>query len=190
MIDEVNDFRVKADVTIEHGQSNVTLARDIVDRSREHLQQALEFVQADGYSALQRALERSDEFGQQNKQMSEISQEARHLANAWVSSVTRPLETFRVANQGVTINVFCRHEKMADMISQIAEKSENISTEAYKIAKDAVKRQRNTTDELENLKSEIGRMEDRVNTIKAAAEDAQNSADQAGRHFIANNTKI
>ncbi|KAK6627638.1 hypothetical protein RUM44_010117 [Polyplax serrata] len=136
MIDEVNDFRVKADVTIEHGQSNVTLARDIVDRSREHLQQALEFVQADGYSALQRALERSDEFGQQNKQMSEISQEARHLANA--------------------------HEKMADMISQIAEKSENISTEAYKIAKDAVKRQRNTTDELENLKSEIGRMEDRA----------------------------
>ena len=64
------------------------------------------------------------------------------------------------------------------MISQIAEKSENISTEAYQISKDAVKRQRNTTDELENFKSEIGRMEDRVNAIKAAAEDAQNSADQ------------
>lgn len=81
MIDEVNDFRMKANRTIEHGQSNVTLARDIVDMARKHLQQALEFVQTDGYSALQRALERSDEFGQQNKQMSEISKEARHLAN-------------------------------------------------------------------------------------------------------------
>lgn len=81
MIDELDIYRNKADVTIEHAQSNVTLAREVVDRTREHLQQATEFVQSDGYSALQRALERSDEFGQQNKQMSEISQEARHLAN-------------------------------------------------------------------------------------------------------------
>lgn len=79
-ITEVNDHRVRADVAIDQGHGNKTLAEEAAQRAREELQKALEDLQTEGASALQRAMEKSDQFGQQNKQMSEISQEARYLA--------------------------------------------------------------------------------------------------------------
>lgn len=89
-----------------------------------------------------------------------------------------------LAYHAVILLLNYRHEKLADLIEQTAEKSENLSTEAYKISKEAVKKQRNTTDELDKLKSEIGLMEGKINAIRAAAEDAQNSADQVTIQII------
>lgn len=45
-----------------------------------NFQVALDYLQTDGAAALQNALQRSEEFGQQSEQMSQIAREARLLA--------------------------------------------------------------------------------------------------------------
>lgn len=80
MIDELENYGKKANMSIEHGQSNVTLAIDSVQRAKEQLDHASEYLQTDGTVALQKAMVKSDEFGDQNKQMAAISQEARNIA--------------------------------------------------------------------------------------------------------------
>jgi len=44
----------------------------------------MDYVQTDGSAALKKAMERSEEFGQQSSKMSEIAREARALAEKWV----------------------------------------------------------------------------------------------------------
>jgi len=44
------------------------------------LQDTMDYVQTDGAAALKKAMERSEEFGQQSSKMSEIAREARALA--------------------------------------------------------------------------------------------------------------
>jgi len=74
------ELRVAAVRGVEYGSSNVSMAEAAAEKARTHLNYALEYLRTEGSAALTRALSRSDEFGQQNKRMSEISQEARMLA--------------------------------------------------------------------------------------------------------------
>lgn len=74
-------LRQQADNSVKLGASNTTLAQATAERARNEIQKALEFLRTEGAAALSRALNRSDQFGQQNKHISEISQEARYLAS-------------------------------------------------------------------------------------------------------------
>lgn len=78
---KAEQLRVEADRGVDQGASNVTMAEDATERARIQLMHALEFLRTEGSAALVRALNRSDQFGQQNKHISEISQEARQLAS-------------------------------------------------------------------------------------------------------------
>lgn len=79
------------------------------------------------------------------------------------------------------VNIICRHEKQVDRLRQIAEKSLNISTEAYEISKDAVKKQGNITEELGMLDQEMSRIENKVDAVMSTAEKAQEMANKVGQ---------
>lgn len=71
-----------------------------------------------------------------------------------------------------------RHEKEATRIKEIAVEAENISTEAFNILKDAITKNRNTTDQLMHLRTDVADLERKVDSTRALAEDAQIAANQ------------
>lgn len=62
-------------------ERNTTIAEDIIKRALEALNGARKFLETEGLSALEKAVERSEKFGQQSERMSEIAREARTLAD-------------------------------------------------------------------------------------------------------------
>lgn len=111
------------------GEFNITQAEDIIQRAREALQNAQVYLDVQGNDALGKAFDRSNQFGQQSARMSEIAREARLLAD--------------------------EQEDEAESLERISYEARNISNEAYLLARKALDDQRNITDIIKGLNSQV-----------------------------------
>ncbi|XP_039287282.1 laminin subunit gamma-1 [Nilaparvata lugens] len=126
---QIHNWTEEARQQTGEAERDATEAEIIIERAREALQGALDYLQTDGAAALKKAMDRSTEFGQQSQQMSEMAREARRLVQ--------------------------QQKEEYDNINWVAEKAVNVSTDAYELAKDTINQQKNTSDELKILASDL-----------------------------------
>ncbi|XP_069688400.1 laminin subunit gamma-1 [Periplaneta americana] len=158
LTEQTNESTEKSAQSTKLGIGNVTQAEDIIEKASEALKDTMDYLQTDGSAALLKAMERSEQFGQTSSQMSEIAREARVLAE--------------------------QQEKEADDIQLIAAKAVNTSTEAFELARDAIKQQLNISDELKELGSELERIEDSLEQTKVLAEEASETVEDINRNAL------
>ncbi|XP_067121237.1 laminin subunit gamma-1 [Centruroides vittatus] len=120
------------DIDVISGERNISLAEEIIERAKEALTAARRLLETEGLSALQEAKERSDQFGQQSERMSQIAREARQLADD--------------------------HMNEANLITEFANDALNTSSEAYRLAKDAIDSQDQTIAEIYELEKQIDKV--------------------------------
>lgn len=143
----------QAGVKSQEGVRNITEAEDIIRRAQEALKRAERNVRDEGKAALDKARERSEKFGQQSKRMSEIAREASQEAD--------------------------QQEAAAVDIDAMAKRALNTSREAFRIASEALSQQRETGDDIYNLKRELQDAQDLMERTKRLATDALNEASVA-----------
>nr|CAD7454512.1 unnamed protein product [Timema tahoe] len=148
LITQVNNFTRRAAVGTEMGTRNVTEAEEIIDDALALLKNALDYLETEGAVALDKAKDRSAQFGQQSEQMSDIAREARVL-------VQKQMEE-------------------AEEIKNTAERAKNTSAQAYELATEAIKQQQNISDELRGLKVNIESAETNLEKTKELAAEAAN----------------
>ena len=132
---------------------NLSLAETSIERSREALKSSQRYLETEGADALQRAIQRSEKFGQQSERMSQIARDARQSTD--------------------------QLEETLSLIESTAQEALNTSTSAYLLARDAVDQQKNTTDEISSLQREMGATEDGLSRTKALAKEALKNAQSA-----------
>ncbi|XP_075230002.1 laminin subunit gamma-1 isoform X2 [Lycorma delicatula] len=147
LMGQIRNWTQEALAETTEAERNATQAEQIIESARDALQSALDYLQTDGAAALAKAMERSIEFGQQSQQMSDIAREARLLAQ--------------------------QQKEEADNIRKNADKSLNISTEAFELAKEAINQQKNISDELRLLGSDLAHVRDNLEMTKHLAADAK-----------------
>ncbi|KAG8233283.1 hypothetical protein J437_LFUL013627 [Ladona fulva] len=81
VLHEAEKERNEVLINTDQADRNASLAEEAIERLRDDLKNALDLLQTEGAEALQKANERSEKFGQQSEQMSEIAREARQLAD-------------------------------------------------------------------------------------------------------------
>jgi len=126
------------------GLANLTLAEAAIERSKETLKTTQRYLETEGADALQRAIERSEKFGQQSERMSQTARDARMAADA--------LET------------------AANAIEVTAQTALNTSTNAFNLARDAVDQQKNTSHEIGSIEKEMSSTETSLTLTKAMAQ--------------------
>lgn len=134
-------------------QDNVISADDTLQEADAELNEALNILQIDGKAALDKANKRAKEFGQQSEKMTNIAQEARHLADD-------------LDNQAITLET-------------VATEAKNKSAEAYDLAKNTTEQQKNVSQEIKQLRSEISNSENKLNEIKEWAKEVHQRAKDA-----------
>ncbi|XP_046391414.1 laminin subunit gamma-1 isoform X2 [Ischnura elegans] len=144
MLVEAEDEREKVLINTEQGERNVSLADEAIERMREALKNARDLVETEGMEALSKAKERSDKFGQQNREMSEIAREARLKA--------------------------VELEDEAKEIQNIADEALKISTEAIELVRNTFIQQNNISNELGVLDEELQAAADKLQYTKDQAE--------------------
>lgn len=137
---------------------NVTQAEEIIESAQEMLKEASDYLQTDGYSALEKAQERSKQFGQQSDQMSEIAREARVLAE--------------------------KQEEEAKNIEDLSKKALNNSEAAYALAREALDLKGNLSNEVRNLRNEIDAVSNRQNHIKNVIENTEMQVNETFRESL------
>nr|CAD7262431.1 unnamed protein product [Timema shepardi] len=148
LITQVNNFTRRAAAGTEMGTRNVTEAEEIIDNALALLKNALDYLETEGAVALDKAKDRSAQFGQQSEQMSDIAREARVL-------VQKQMEE-------------------AEEIKNTAGRAKNTSAQAYELATEAIKQQQNISDELRGLKVNIESAETNLEKTKELAAEAAN----------------
>lgn len=137
----------------ESGTSNLTVAESAVERTREMFKSAQRYLETEGADALQRAIKRSEKFGQQSERMSQIARDARQAAD--------------------------QLEEAAASIESTAQEALNTSSSAYLLARDAVDQQKNTTTEIGVLQRELDVAELSLSRTQALAKEALLNAQTA-----------
>ena len=69
---ETSERSQQSQTVTAESQYNLTLVEASVERSREQLKLAQRYLETEGSQALQRAIERSQIFGMQSEQMSQV----------------------------------------------------------------------------------------------------------------------
>ncbi|EDX09878.1 LanB2 [Drosophila simulans] len=90
-----------ANAEIDRARPNYTILDQITENAKKELQQALDLLNDEGAQALARAKEKSVEFGQQSEQISDISREARALADKLESEAQFDLKNAKDAKDAV-----------------------------------------------------------------------------------------
>ena len=137
----------------EAGTGNLTMAEAAVERARESLKAAQRYLETEGSDALQRAIQRSEKFGQQSERMSQIARDARQAAD--------------------------QLDEAAILIETTAQEALNTSSSAYQLAREAVDQQRNTTEEIGGLRRELTITEQTLARTQALAKEALTNAQSA-----------
>ncbi|XP_035213490.1 laminin subunit gamma-1-like [Stegodyphus dumicola] len=135
------------------GANNITIAEEFIKRALDALNSARKYLETEGYSALEKAIEKSEKFGQQSERMSEIAREARHLAD--------------------------EHEKEANDIINLAYDARNLSLQAYEKAKHALETPGETADNIRHLERKLLGVTAMLEQVKRLAESANEEADKA-----------
>ncbi|XP_067003262.1 laminin subunit gamma-1 [Anabrus simplex] len=164
-LNNVGEMIAEADLAAEEavahnafGERNVTQAEKIIERAQEALKDALDYLQTEGYVALEKARERSEQFGQQSEQMSEIAREARVLTS--------------------------QQEEEAAGIKETAEKALNTSNTAYELARQTIDKNAKLSDELRELKAEMESVSHKLNHTKELAEDVKADVDETHQDIL------
>lgn len=137
----------------EYGVNNLTLAETAVERARESLKSAQRYLESEGSDALQRAIQRSEKFGQQSERMSQIARDARQAAD--------------------------QLDEAATLIESTAQEALNTSSSAYQLAREAVDQQKNTTEQISGLRRELTVTEQTLARTQALAKEALSNAQVA-----------
>lgn len=135
------------------GIGNLTVAEAAVERARESLKAAQRYLETEGSDALQRAIQRSEKFGQQSERMSQIARDARQAAD--------------------------QLDEAAVLIESTAQEALNTSSNAYQLAREAVDQQKNTTEEIDGLRRELTITEQTLARTQAMAKEALTNAQSA-----------
>ncbi|XP_033323034.2 laminin subunit gamma-1 isoform X1 [Megalopta genalis] len=126
--------------TTSKGLTSIEEAEKVLDKIHAQLTEAEDYLAMNGTSALIDAKSRAEQVGQQNKQMTAIAQEARGLADLNV-------------NEAVKIHT-------------LAEQARNTTIEAYNLAKKAISKYSNLTEDIRGLESKLDLLEHRMNEVK------------------------
>lgn len=135
------------------GVGNLTVAEAAVERARESLKSAQRYLETEGSDALQRAIQRSEKFGQQSERMSQIARDARQAADTL--------------------------DDAAALIDSTAQEALNTSSSAYQLAREAVDQQKNSTEEIGGLRKELTITEQTLARTQAMAKEALTNAQSA-----------
>ena len=140
---QVKKWTKQAAIATEQGDKNVTMAEKTIEKVQTNLKNTLEYLQTDGQAALQKALDRSEQFGQQSEQMSKIAHDAIEKAEQQTEEVKK--------------------------IKKIADEAKNVSAKAFALADSALKQQQNTSSELRKLGGDVVQLGQKLEGIKGLA---------------------
>ncbi|KAK0177645.1 hypothetical protein PV328_001679 [Microctonus aethiopoides] len=141
LVSQVVDVTAKdARITTNEGLTSIDEAENVLDKIHEQLTEAEDYLAGDGATALADAHKRAEQVGQQNQQMTEIAQEARVLADL--------------------------NSNEAKKIHMLAEQARNTSLEAYNLAKKAITKYSNISEEIRDLENKLELLDDRLNEVK------------------------
>ncbi|XP_076636198.1 laminin subunit gamma-1 isoform X1 [Colletes latitarsis] len=146
-LNEIGQISQTVDLTISdandttaEGLTNIEEAERVLDKIHAQLTEAEDYLATDGASALFEAKELAEQVGQQNKQMTATAQEARVLADLNVNE--------------------------AKKIHALAEQARSTTIEAYNLAKTAIAKSTNLTEDIRGLKNKLELLERSMNEVK------------------------
>ncbi|XP_016934621.2 laminin subunit gamma-1 [Drosophila suzukii] len=120
-LESADKFQSDANAEIDKARQNYTILDQITDNAKKELQQALDLLSDEGAQALEKAKEKSVQFGQQSEQISDISREARALSIKLDSEAQFDLKNAKDAKDAV--------EKAHQLAKSAIELQEKIGTE-------------------------------------------------------------
>lgn len=146
-LNSANVLQDTANEQIQRARQNHTKAQEIIDAANNEIKFALNTLNDEGAMALARARNKSMEFGAQSNQISEISREARTLADQLEAQAQYDLKNAKDANNAV--------EK------------------AYELAKNAINLQQKVNDDLRTeVRLELDTVKSTLGTIAQATKEA------------------
>ncbi|XP_065163974.1 laminin subunit gamma-1 isoform X1 [Atheta coriaria] len=131
-------------------KQNITKTDETIKLLTADLEKAEQKLLSDGADALEHARQRAKAFGQHSRKMTEIAQDGRKLADVL--------------------------DDQADRVVTTAIDAKNVSTMAYELAKNASDQQKNITQEMRALRSDVTNTENKLNRVKQLTEDAHKKA--------------
>lgn len=135
------------------GERNVSDAEQLLDRIEKEAREVQRFLEQDGADALRRAIEQSKQFGIQSERMSEIARESRGLAD--------------------------QHEGAAAIVQEVAAAALANASAAYDLAYEVIGQQRNFSNEIQLLDSNLVSTEQLIAQTRLQADKAQTDATDA-----------
>lgn len=81
---QMNEWTANAKDISMQAETNITNIKYIIDNTTNILRRTSDFIQTDGATTLEKARKKSDEIGQQSKQMTDIAREARQYVDEYV----------------------------------------------------------------------------------------------------------
>ncbi|CAL7935288.1 unnamed protein product [Xylocopa violacea] len=122
------------------GLMNIEEAEKVLDKIHAQLTEVEDYLATDGATALQEAKARAEQVGQQNQQMTAIAQQTRMLADLNVNEARK--------------------------IHELAEQARNTTVEAYGLAKKAIAKYSNLTEDIRGIENKLEALEHRINEVK------------------------
>ncbi|KAL1456196.1 hypothetical protein WDU94_000943, partial [Cyamophila willieti] len=145
-----------AERTVQFAAQNVTLAENTIQKLLSSIQDAMDILKTD---ALNQAVDKSKKLGIQSKQMSEIAKDARLI----VEQQRQDLNTIREqANQAL-----------------------NRSTMAHELTMEALNTQKNTSNDLRALESDLMLTSQNLDQTLGAAQDAKQRVNATEKEALA-----
>ncbi|XP_031767395.2 laminin subunit gamma-1 [Galleria mellonella] len=160
--------RYDGNEAVENSRPNLSKAEETIKAAQKEIEDALQYLEGEGAEALNKARERSDQFGKQSGEMSKLAKESR-------------LQAEKLENE-------------AKNIREIAEKAFNTSLAANKIAKDSINKQANISNEIQIFSNDVNVASGKLGTIMDLADQAldktKNVLDEAVSLFAKVNTTV
>ncbi|XP_014222768.1 laminin subunit gamma-1 isoform X2 [Trichogramma pretiosum] len=157
-IQGVDQTALDAKKTASQAEMSIDEAEKIFDKLREQIQEAQDYLETEGNSALEDARRRAEQVGQQNQQMTQIAQEARTVADSNI--------------------------KEAEKLRIVAEQAKNTSLEAYNLAKKAIARYTNISDEIRFLENKLMALDDRYADVQKQTQTAVAKSDVVSKEAL------
>uniref|UniRef100_A0A8D9B170 Laminin subunit gamma-1 n=1 Tax=Cacopsylla melanoneura TaxID=428564 RepID=A0A8D9B170_9HEMI len=158
-IAESGKWNQAAEGAVQFAAHNVTLAENTIQKLLSSIQDAMDILKTDGAQALHQAVEKSKKLGMQSKQMSDIAKEARSI----VEQQRQDLNTIRdQANQAL-----------------------NRSTMAHELTMEALNTQKNTSNDLRALESDLMLTSQNLDQTLGAAQDAKQRVNATEKEALA-----
>lgn len=150
---EITRNILTANTTAKGSMADVDAAEEAITRAEVALKAAENYINAEGQSALQRAKEALDKFGQQSKQMTVIATESKDLS--------------------------LRQMEDAQRLQMMSKKALETANEALRLARETLQMPGNIMQEIEELRRKVVETQRLYNQTKEIAEKALNLSTEA-----------